>query len=158
MFLEASRRVARDARGGRLSLAQKRALQGALDYLRDAAPNHTLDEEESLFPILRESGTAPSALPLIEQLQKEHKKADRQHLDVEVLGRRWLEEVSLPEESAEQLRATLNSLAAMYRSHIELEDSVLFPLAEKTLSAAEIKALGCEMAARRGIDLDICKI
>jgi hemerythrin-like domain-containing protein len=155
-FLQALRRVVREAHGRDLSRTQRKALEAALEYFRESAPKHTLDEEESLFPLLRESVTEPTALQLLDQLHQEHKKADQQHLEVELLGRRWLTEGHLEEESARQMSDTLENLAAMYKTHIEFEDSLIFPLAEKVLSAAEIKAIGCEMAARRGVDLDIC--
>jgi hemerythrin-like domain-containing protein len=42
--------------------------------------------------------------------------------------------------------ATLNT---GYRAHIRAEDTVIYPAAQETLSAAELAAVGDEMAARR---------
>ncbi len=153
MFLEALRRVAHEAGGGELSREQRKALEAALDYFRDSAPLHTRDEDKSLFPLRRihDSDLVREALPIVDRLHEEHVAADQAHLEVDLLGRRWLKDGTLAGESAQALAATLDELSAMYKIHIQFEDSVLFPLAEKTLSAAELNALGSEMAARRGI-------
>jgi hemerythrin-like domain-containing protein len=159
-FLSALRRLAGETQGGRLSRPQVRDLEAALKYFRDSGPRHTEDEEESLFPILQQSQdeAVKQALPLIERLQSEHGQAELAHLRVDQLGRRWLEKGELEPEAAAEIGETLEELAVLYKEHIALEDDVLFPLAEKTLSAAEVKGIGCEMASRRGIDLDTCKV
>src|SRR6185436_3871226 len=52
-FLRALILVAEQARGGELNSQQREALETALRYFREAAPKHTADEEESLFPRMR---------------------------------------------------------------------------------------------------------
>ena len=42
-------------------------------------------------------------------------------------------------------------LAAMYREHIAIEDSEVFPAAAAALTAEQRKAIGEEMAARRSL-------
>lgn len=54
-FLQVFVTVAAGAAGGALTAAQRDALEGALRYFEVAAPKHTADEEESLFPRLREA-------------------------------------------------------------------------------------------------------
>src|SRR5215470_6956362 len=54
------------------------ALESALRYFSQAAPKHTSDEEESLFPRLRQA-TNPevrSALSELDELEGEHRWAD----------------------------------------------------------------------------------
>ena len=41
---------------------------------------------------------------------------------------------------------------ALYRAHIAFEDDVLFPTAAAELSREAIRAIGAEMAERRGVD------
>ena len=48
--------------------------------------------------------------------------------------------------------AWLVELHAMYQRHIRVEDEVIFPLAGEALSGNALKAVGREMAERRGID------
>jgi len=49
MFLDVLVSVAEQAHGDRLTEDQRGALETALRYFREAAPNHTADEEESLL-------------------------------------------------------------------------------------------------------------
>src|SRR5947208_11249106 len=56
LFLGVLSRIAEDARGGALTDQQRSALMTALRYFREAAPKHTADEEQSLFPRLRARG------------------------------------------------------------------------------------------------------
>jgi hemerythrin-like domain-containing protein len=53
-FLSVLLQVSTTARGGELTLEQRTALETALRYFHDAAPKHTADEEQSLFPRLRQ--------------------------------------------------------------------------------------------------------
>ncbi len=61
-FLRMMITVAEQARGGALAEEQRDALEVALRYFVEAAPKHTADEEESLFPQLRMSSAVPSCL------------------------------------------------------------------------------------------------
>ncbi|HXG66341.1 MAG TPA: hypothetical protein VNO70_14680, partial [Blastocatellia bacterium] len=47
----------------------------------------------------------------------------------------------------------LEELSDIYKHHIALEDSRVFPLAGRLLTPAEVEAVGREMAARRGMSL-----
>jgi hemerythrin-like domain-containing protein len=142
--------------GGSLDEEERRALEAALRYFRMAAPKHTLDEEESLFPRMRASSNPQSqaALAMLDALHAEHELADELHRQVEVVAGRWLEQGSLSSKHAHRLADLLDELSEIYKKHIAIEDGELFPLAERVLDPVEIEALGCEMAARRGIDLN----
>ena len=52
-FLGVLVRVAAEARGGPLNAEHRQAMETALSYFHRAAPLHTADEEEDLFPELR---------------------------------------------------------------------------------------------------------
>ena len=151
-FLGVLVKVASDARGGVLSGEQRGALEAALAYFRNAAPKHTADEEESLFPRMRSRATPEMAAVLgrIAELESDHAIAASGHDEVERLGRRWLEAGTLDPESAQQLVAVLEGLSAMYQQHIEVEEAEVFPAAAAELTKDELKAVGEEMAARRG--------
>jgi hemerythrin superfamily protein len=45
--------AAAERKGGTLAEDERRALDAALRYFREAAPKHNADEEQSLFPRLR---------------------------------------------------------------------------------------------------------
>jgi hemerythrin-like domain-containing protein len=147
-FLGVLVRVASDARGGALTEEQRIALDTALKYFREAAPKHTDDEENSLFPRLRAAG---QALTELDALHDDHGRADRAHAEVDRLGREWLDRNSLAPADAGHLSELLTELSALYRAHIEVEEKAVFPLAAQVLPAGERVAMGKEMSARRGI-------
>jgi len=144
--------VAEQARGGALDEEQRRALDTALRYFREAAPKHTADEEETLFPRMRrmESDQMRAVLARVDALEQDHKRADQAHAEVDGLGTKWLRSGTLPEADAERLRALLAGLRSLYAAHIEVEEGEVFPAAARCLRAGERKTAGEEMAARRG--------
>ncbi len=152
-FLEVLVRVAEQAHGEALSEEQRGALDTALHYFRDAAPKHTADEEESLFPRLRRIGsTDMRALQArIESLEEEHVCAGRSHGEVDRLGQLWLRDGRLLPEQFSRLLTVLTQLRDLYRHHIATEDNEVFPAAAAVLSASDRAAIGSEMASRRGI-------
>jgi iron-sulfur cluster repair protein YtfE (RIC family) len=139
-----------------LSEDQRHALEVALRYFREAAPRHTRDEEESLFPKMRACGGAEAraTLAAIDALEADHDRADEGHAEVERLGCKWLAEGQLTRHEIAGLREFLEGLQSLYQKHIKIEDTQIFPLAGEVLDAPTIRAVGQEMAARRGIDLD----
>src|SRR5215831_17095475 len=88
------------------------ALDSALRYFRDAAPKHTADEEESLFPRLRRlsNDRLLAVMARIESLEEEHICADRIHAEVDALGRAWLTNGALSANEASRLVAMLTQL------------------------------------------------
>jgi hemerythrin-like domain-containing protein len=128
-------------------------LDTALRYFREAAPKHTADEEESLFPRLRrmEDPNVAALFSRLEPLEEDHRRVAPLHARVDVLGKQWLKIGSLTLAEAEELRVLLAELAVRYGEHIQVEDSVVFPMAAKLLSSEEKIAIGREMAGRRNV-------
>lgn len=151
-FLHELLTVATHIAGGPLDAEHGRALEAALKYFREAAPKHTEDEEEDLFPALRRvaSQSVSAVLAGVDRLEAEHKKADRWHREVEEICERWLREDHLASEEAAHLAELLTSLSDLYRSHIALEEQEVFPVAQAELSDSAKQAIGRRMAARRG--------
>ena len=148
--------VAEQARGGELSSLHRQALETALRYFREAAPKHTADEEESLFPRMRElgGGATREALAKIQALEADHAIAKDGHDAVEQLGQKWLASGRLSIDETLRLVSNLRDLESIYERHIAVEDNEIFPLAGKVLDAKTLKAVGREMAERRGQDFD----
>ncbi|HAF25575.1 MAG TPA: hypothetical protein DCK93_22145 [Blastocatellia bacterium] len=69
------------------------------------------------------------------------------------MGCRWLTDGQLPAADVRLLTSLLESLRETYQHHIAIEDSQVFPLAERILDRAELEAVAREMAARRGLIL-----
>jgi len=126
-----------------------------LRYFNQAAPKHTADEEESLFPRLRQTGSpeVASALSQLDELEGEHRWAEALHSDVEQMGVKYLSEGSLLSGEVEKFRTTIRDLRSKYEKHIRLEDQVIFPLATRVLTEHEKSAIANEMAGRRKVQL-----
>jgi hemerythrin-like domain-containing protein len=152
-FLRVLSTIATVRRGAALGDADRHALEGALRYFDTAAPRHSADEEESLFPRLRATGDpeARAACDMVDRLEADHRVAEVHHAAVHALGVRWLSDGTLPETEATRMVGHLVELERLYREHIAVEDLELFPAAGRLLSASDLEAVGREMAARRGV-------
>lgn len=133
----------------------RRALETALRYFHEAAPKHTADEEESLFPRLRQlrSPEVENAFSRLDDLEGDHRWAEPLHAKVEELGREYLIHGNLREQQIAEFRAAVAELSAMYQRHIAVEDETLFPVAAKALSDVDKRAIAAEMAKRRAVPL-----
>jgi len=150
MFIGSLRKVAEVA-DKPLAKETRAALESGLNYFREAAPKHTADEEESLFPRLRLSGhaAANAALKALDGLEAQHRRADSLHAEIERLGRICLQNGVLSQQDTELLRETIEELTLIYKEHIHIEDTQVFPAAAQALSEAEKAAIASEMASRR---------
>jgi hemerythrin-like domain-containing protein len=52
------------------------------------------------------------------------------------------------------LKTILGELSSLYDRHIKLEEAEIFPLAKSLLSEVEERAIGREMAQRRGLVIE----
>lgn len=132
----------------------RRALEVALRYFAEAAPRHTADEEESLFPRLREvpSLVVHAVLHEMARLEHDHRQAEADQHQVHQLGLRWLETGRLDPRDREALARLLGDLAAAYAAHIRLEEEGVFDVAARVLQDETWRQIGTEMRARRALD------
>lgn len=151
MFLSVLATLTRQARGGPLSEEQRGALDRALRYFREAAPKHTADEEDSLFPRLRalDRQEVVAVIERVDALEQDHVKGAAGHAEVDRLGQAWLSNGALTHEETAQLQGHLDELSALYKGHIQVEEGEVFPLAARVLGTEDRIAIGGEMAARR---------
>lgn len=147
-FLRVLCEVARRAQGRALADEEQEAVRGALHYFREGGQRHNRDEEDSLFPRLRQAG-AMDDLSAIEALEHEHADAGGLHATVERLYTQWMENESLSGEETELLLESASRLEQLYATHIATEEAVVFPQAAKVLDTVAIAAMGAEFRARR---------
>jgi len=129
------------------SAPSREAARAALRYFDTAAAEHQRDEDEDLFPLLRElaaQGGRPEIGAVIDELGRDHATMARQwsrlgeRLDALARGR---------EEQLDE--AEVASFAWLHRRHMEKESAVLLPFARETLGRAACAAFAERMAERR---------
>jgi hemerythrin-like domain-containing protein len=124
------------------------AVQAALQYFRSGGTRHTADEEESLFPRLR-SETNAAAFAELDKLEADHHVAADLHAAIEALYSAWIARGAADVDAEQKLSAATAQLRALYRAHIEIEESQVFPRAAQVLDRATIASIGREFRARR---------
>ncbi|MBI3910874.1 MAG: hemerythrin domain-containing protein [Armatimonadetes bacterium] len=144
-------RVAEREQNGTFDAEAGEALRQTLYYFSTGVPRHAADEEQSLFPRLRQHD--PVAFRSLEALTREHTEADATYRELADLAEELLRtgRFETPEKS-DRFRRLASMLGDLYRLHIRAEDEELLPRAQADLSAEEMGHIGTEMAARRGID------
>lgn len=120
------------------------AARAILRYFDSAAIQHHEDEERSLLPRL--VARAPESRALAGRIEGEH-------VELAALWRRLRPLLSgiAAGQRAVMPPHLVSEITASYDAHIELEESMLIPLAREVLSSGELEAIGREMAERRGV-------
>ena len=126
-------------------------LEATLAFLETDHPDHMADEDEELFPRLREQCAGnKELLRLLDDLEVEHRReiALGQHI-VDAL-RRMTADAGKP--VTEDLRTSIDTFVADVMNHLAVEDARVLPLARTSLSDADLEEMGRAMARRRGVD------
>jgi hemerythrin-like domain-containing protein len=123
------------------------AAQAARDVMRYfdiAAPAHHEDEEHHVLPRLRAAGDEAFAA----QIEQEHHELHRQWAGL----RRTLAEVAAGTwvGSGPADFVPWQQYAALYRAHAASEEALAFPAVRAGLDDETLRAMGQEMAERRG--------
>ncbi len=132
--------------------ADEQARQAACDVMRyfdQAGPAHHEDEERHLLPVLAQSGE-PELRALATRLHDEHETMLGQWFSL----RNDLQAIAdgrVDQALAAAAAARRDTFAALYRNHIEVEESAAYPAARSRLDAGSQAAMGREMAGRRGV-------
>lgn len=139
--------------GNELTDETRRSLDLSLRYFREAAPKHTADEEISLFPLLRniDNQELKDALSHLEALEIDHRWAEPLHQLVDELGSEYLNKGRLAPAEADRFRDAVDRLNEMYARHIIVEDTQVFPVAARILTASQKEKIANEMAERRSV-------
>ncbi len=122
------------------------AARDVMRYFDLAAPHHHEDEERHVLPVLRALGQAA----LADRIVREHGQMAVAWAQVRRdLG--TLIEGDARAALGDEGRRRWRDFAALYRSHAALEDAQVFPAAAAALDATAQRAMGDEMARRRGL-------
>ncbi len=117
------------------------AARDVLRYFDIAAPQHHEDEERHVLPALR----AQDQAALADRIAADHVAMSAAWQSL----RPWL--LAIGQGDASAVMPDLPRFTALYREHIALEEGSAFTRAQSVLDAAEQRAMGREMAQRRGV-------
>lgn len=122
----------------------------AAGFLADELPLHFADEEEDLFPLLRQRCEPEDDIEhVLARLSADHRHADLETPELVGLLRRVAEgEAALTPED----RALLTRYAAHSRRHLILENAIILPLARVRLTRRDLDGMRLAMLHRRGLD------
>jgi pyridoxamine 5'-phosphate oxidase len=115
-------------------------------YFDTAARTHHEDEEEDLLPRMMTAATmsrGSSLTRMVADIATEHREMDRSWTEL----RAALQEV-LANQPLDPLQ--VDRFIKLYRAHIAMEESNLYPLAEMLLSRQDLADIGANMSQRRG--------
>ncbi len=129
---------------------EARQLAAALmRYFDTAARYHHEDEEEDLLPRMMAAATMGRGSRLtrmIAEIATEHREMDKIWTEL----RAGLQEISAGENLPLNL-LSVDRFVKLYASHITIEETNVYPLAEMLLSREDLEQIGASMAERRGV-------
>lgn len=117
---------------------ERQDLQALVDFLSEFADAcHHGKEETLLFPLLTQTGN-PQVRRVVEQLLPEHAQ-----------GRHWIAKMrhALQPFRPENFHDAARAYAQLLLAHIEQENTVLFPMADRLLSTEQLISLSREFDA-----------
>lgn len=126
----------------------QRAATSIRRYFNEAAPRHHEDEEEDLFPLLRERAPDDAEVHgAMDSIEAEHLELAGVWRDVDALLARVAsgERVEIPQALAQRF-------AAAYDRHIAVEEGPILTALRRALLPEDWQRIGRTMAARRGIE------
>ena len=120
------------------------AARAILRYFDSAAVHHHEDEEDSVMP--RILARVPESRAVAARLAREHEELERQWRRLRPL----LSGIAAGQRAVLSPRMVLDVTGA-YDAHLASEEAELIPLAADVLTPDELRAIGREMATRRGV-------
>jgi hemerythrin-like domain-containing protein len=125
--------------------AARSAARDVQRYFDLAAPQHHEDEERHVLPALRAAGQSVLAQQVLADHARMAEAWARLSVQLQAIGRGDAADAITPAAQAEW-----KAFAQLYRAHLALEDAEVFPAAAPLLDAPAQRAMGEEMAQRRG--------
>jgi hemerythrin-like domain-containing protein len=118
-------------------------------YFDTAARYHHEDEEDDLLPRMMAAATTGRGsrlTRLVADIATEHREMEKIWTEL----RAELQEISAGENLPLNMLA-VDRFVKLYSSHITVEETNVYPLAEMLLSREDLEQIGASMAERRGV-------
>lgn len=141
-------RLCERVQAGRIDAAVHEAAADVVRYFDRAAPHHHEDEEQHIFPRVLTLAQDAAVRAAVLRLQGDHQAMERHwarlRTPLAALARGHAD--AFGPEQLESARL----FTSLYASHMQLEDNVVFPAVVGLLDDDALRAMGAEMASRRG--------
>jgi hemerythrin-like domain-containing protein len=122
------------------------AIANTLRFMDISGALHTRDEEESVFPRIRQLASTEE-IAYLSDLENEHGEVDALYVRLKDVSASLLQ--SITPELVRDYREVVSKIGSAYRRHIASEDSVMVELARRVLNSTELESIQAEMRARR---------
>jgi hemerythrin-like domain-containing protein len=142
------RELAERVKDGQCDDEARTAAAALMRYFDTAARFHHEDEEEDLLPRMMAAATISRGsrlTRLVADIATEHREMDRTWTEL----RAALQEISAGEKLPLNV-LLVDRFVKLYASHITVEETNLYPLAEMLLTGDDLAQIGASMAERRG--------
>jgi hemerythrin-like domain-containing protein len=143
------RRLLEHIKGKGCDAEARAAAAAIMRYFDTAARHHHADEEEDLLPHMMAAATVGRGSRLtrmIADIANEHRAMSREWTDLRAV----LQEISAGDATALD-PLLVDRFVKLYQSHITVEETSVYPLAEMLLSRDDLREIGAGMAERRGL-------
>jgi hemerythrin-like domain-containing protein len=128
---------------------RQEAASAVLRYYQIALPLHEADENESVYPRLREA-LPPGELATANQAMiDQHAEIDAIIAQLLPMWRAIAHDPALQEDLSAELGQRVQRLKQLWTSHLGLEEEVVIPAMRRFLSQQDLGAIQAEMRARR---------
>jgi iron-sulfur cluster repair protein YtfE (RIC family) len=118
------------------------------DHIETDLMVHIVDEEQDLFPLLRQRAKPEDDIePILAHLAGEHAEDEKRAGKIVSGLRRLIAKPDKPMSAA--LQKTIRDFAASERQHLALENAIVIPLAKVRLTAKDQADLAERMTTRR---------
>ena len=119
-------------------------------FLTNDLQLHFSDEEEDLFPALRLRALPEDAIgPLLQRLVDDHCRG-RQHLDA-IVNALTPTSPDDPLELGAGVGEIMQAYSQAEQEHLAIENAIVLPIAQRRLTAGDLKAMSRHMRVRRGV-------
>lgn len=126
------------------------AIASAMRFFDTNGNWHTADEEESLFPRIA-SGLNEEESALVAKLEAQHQEAEAIFARLRAVVAKLKEENPCSQQRIKEYAELCGTLCAIYREHIQVEDSRIPAIGRRILSPRELDLISQEMKLRRGL-------
>jgi hemerythrin-like domain-containing protein len=126
------------------------AVKDVIRYFDNAAPQHHLDEELHVFPVVLAINEEHSN-NIVYRLQKDHKKMEKRWEIIRVVFTKIINTNPGKPIFSTSENILIDEFVSLYQKHISDEESLIYPAAIKRISDNSLTAMSKEMMMRRGL-------